>query len=217
MSIIHTYEEPKKRSLRQKIKTLMHVFKSSIRLIKKNQTKINIAFTMINVCAITLLLLYSLQLKNRSQLLLPPTENFIVEKSLPTKVSFPNNNTIELMPAHILDGQWQVADNKATYLSTSSQPGSGGNIVIYGHNTHDIFKPLHQLKLGDTITIHQQNNQQSEYTVKEIKIVDPENTTEVEPTSYEVLTLYTCTGLLDSKRLIVKAYPTRTTVSVLTE
>ena len=44
-----------------------------------------------------------------------------------------------------------------------------------------------------------------EYEIKEIKEVLPSQTETIAPTKEETLTLYTCSGFSDSKRLIVIA------------
>jgi LPXTG-site transpeptidase (sortase) family protein len=45
------------------------------------------------------------------------------------------------------------------------------------------------------------------YKVREIKTVYPNDVTTVAPSKNEILTLFTCSGFFDEKRLIVKAYP----------
>lgn len=116
-----------------------------------------------------------------------------------------------IIPTTIKDGIWQIAHDKAAFLETSSTPAEGGNIIIYGHNLKNLFGNLYLAKVGDTIKVKTANNLIYEYQVKDIKTVDPSDIDEVTPTDYEVLTVYTCTGLFDSKRLVIKAYPTRVT------
>lgn len=116
---------------------------------------------------------------------------------------------VSIIPANIKDGIWQMSDNSATYLENSARPAEGGNVIIYAHNKKQLFAPLHQIKVGNSIVLTTANGTNYEYKVEEIKVVDPSAIEEVVPTNYEVLTVYTCTGLFDSKRLIVKASPTR--------
>ena len=61
--------------------------------------------------------------------------------------------------------------------------------------------------MGDSIILKTESNQEYSYSVSEILTVIPDQTEVLAPTDHEVLTLYTCTGLLDQKRLIVKALP----------
>src|SRR4030042_3257897 len=108
----------------------------------------------------------------------------------------------------IVNGVWQVSDASASFLESSARPGEGGNIVIYGHNKRKIFGKLIGRKLiGEKIEIVTQDNNSQFYKIENIKIVEPSEISLVSPTDYEVLTIYTCTGLLDSKRLVIKAFP----------
>lgn len=116
---------------------------------------------------------------------------------------------LNITPTLINDGIWQVSDTTAAYLESSARPEEGGNIIIYGHNKRELFGPLRSIKLGDTISLKADDGKEYAYKVAEIKTVDPDAINEVMPTDYEVLTVYTCTGIFDSKRLVIKAYPTQ--------
>lgn len=116
---------------------------------------------------------------------------------------------VSITPANIKDGIWQTSENTATYLENSARPAEGGNVIVYAHNKPHLFEPLHRIKVGDTIALTIANGSTYDYKVQEIKVVEPSAIEEVSPTDYEVLTIYTCTGFLDSKRLVVKALPTR--------
>lgn len=128
--------------------------------------------------------------------------------SLPIKIGFEaRSEQLPITQAEIIDGIWQNDSNQANHLSTSSRPGEGGNIVIYGHNTKSVFFFLSQLEIGQLIFITNQEGNIFTYQVDSVQTVEPDQIQYVLPTKDEVLTLYTCTGLLDSKRLIIKAKP----------
>lgn len=107
----------------------------------------------------------------------------------------------------IADGVWEISTKNATHLDTSSLPGESGNIVIYGHNKRVIFGSLVGARKGMKIDIIMANGNIRSYVVNEVLKVDPSNIGVVSPMSKEELTVYTCTGFLDSKRLVVKASP----------
>ena len=107
----------------------------------------------------------------------------------------------------IIDGVWQISNTTATHLVNSEVPGRNGNIVIYGHNLRTIFGKLVNVKKGDVIDLFAANGKKYEYKVSDILKVDPSDIEVVTPTKYPILTIYTCTGFLDSKRLVVKALP----------
>jgi LPXTG-site transpeptidase (sortase) family protein len=114
---------------------------------------------------------------------------------------------LNVVPATIQDGVWQVSRTDATYLSTSARPGEGGNVVIYGHNLTRIFGKLENMKNGDKISITTNDGSIHGYVVVKKFVVTPAQIEVVLPTDHEMLTLYTCTGLLDSRRLILQALP----------
>lgn len=116
---------------------------------------------------------------------------------------------IPIDAADIENGIWKTSETHATYLNSSGRPGEGNNIVIYGHNRKNIFAPLKKVHVGDVIAIHNAEGKTYEYKVTEITTVKPTEIEKVLPTDHEVLTVYTCTGFLDSLRLIVIAQPFR--------
>jgi len=107
----------------------------------------------------------------------------------------------------IVDNVWKISEENASFLGSASYPGEGGNVIIYGHNKSEIFGLLVNIKLGDEIEIVSADYKTYRYVVSEILTVNPSDVEVIQPTNSEVLTLYTCIGLLDSKRLIIKAVP----------
>ncbi|MCR4677268.1 MAG: class D sortase [Lachnospiraceae bacterium] len=86
--------------------------------------------------------------------------------------------------------------------------GEGGNCVIAGHRNYSFgsfFNRLNEVKEGDMIYVDTATDSYS-YTVVEIKVVEPEDLSVLEPTDTETLTLYTCTPLyLATHRLVIIA------------
>jgi LPXTG-site transpeptidase (sortase) family protein len=137
------------------------------------------------------------------------TENHL-RTGLPTQIVIDKAHiNLPIALGSIEHGIWQTAKDKPTFLSTSSRPGEGNNIVIYGHNTKPIFASLKQVKVGDRIDIQNSEGKLYEYSVQQIQVVDPSEIDVVLPKDHEVLTVYTCTGLFDSKRLVITASPSR--------
>jgi LPXTG-site transpeptidase (sortase) family protein len=128
--------------------------------------------------------------------------------ALPIKISIPTAQVnLSMIESQIVNGVWETSDKFATHLNTSARPNEGGNIIVYGHNLRRIFGPLKQVKKGDEINLTTTDGKVISYQVIAIEIVEPENIDLVLPTKSEVLTVYTCTGWLDSKRLVIKAVP----------
>lgn len=128
--------------------------------------------------------------------------------SPPALVSFGQKvQDLAVTEAHIVDGIWETSEQSATHLSTSARPGEGGNVVIYAHNRRGLFQSLHELKLDDQVTITTAEGTEYLYRVTSKEVVEPDQVEVVYPTYHEELTLYTCTGLFDRYRLVIKAQP----------
>lgn len=83
------------------------------------------------------------------------------------------------------------------------------NNVFYGHNWSNLFGPLTRVKPGDKINIITADSKTYTYSVAFTQIIEPDNTYILNPTADSRLTLYTCTGFLDSKRFVVTAFLTQ--------
>lgn len=99
-------------------------------------------------------------------------------------------------------GQWLVDDTRVGWHCMSARLGQVGNTVLNGHGlSHGaIFKNLHKLRLGDTITVAGEAYQK-EYTIVSIVSVREDGATLeertrnarlIEPTNDERITLITC-------------------------
>jgi LPXTG-site transpeptidase (sortase) family protein len=126
--------------------------------------------------------------------------------SKPVKLSIPSVKlNLDVKEASIKDGVWQIWEDSANHLDSSANPGGGGNIVIYGHNKNRIFGPIRWLTNGQTIELTDENGKKRIYGITKIVETTPNDINYVLPKSKETLTLYTCSGLFDSKRFIVVA------------
>lgn len=104
--------------------------------------------------------------------------------------------------AKVVSGYWEVFDESAAWGEGSGIPGQKGNQVIFAHAKESLFLPLRSIKLGDKIYVLTKDKY-FQYQINEIKEVRPGQTEVIAPTPDETLTLYTCSGFADSKRLIV--------------
>lgn len=126
----------------------------------------------------------------------------------PTSIEIPSVGIkLEVVESEIKDGIWEISYTGASHLNKSAYPGEGGNIIFYGHNRRSLFGPIRWLEKDAEIILTGKNSEKHSYKVVETVEVSPENIQYVLPKSEETLTLYTCTGLFDSKRFIVVAKP----------
>ena len=128
-------------------------------------------------------------------------------RSAPTFITIPGKISLAVVEAGMVNGVWIVAPRSANHVQQSASPGQPGNIIIYAHNLPDMFGPLQTVKVGEDITIRTKDNTVHRYVTLAVAEVTVQNTFFLQPTRSETLTLYTCSGFLDSKRFIVRAVP----------
>jgi LPXTG-site transpeptidase (sortase) family protein len=113
---------------------------------------------------------------------------------------------------------WQTVPFVAVhYGDLTALIGQPGNAVIAGHvvtlNEGNVFRFLYQLDIDDQIQVWDDHERERDYHVVEAKLVAPSDTSVMDPTPDETLTLITCGGTFDpvkrefSERLIVVAKP----------
>lgn len=119
--------------------------------------------------------------------------------------AYPVGVDIAVTPTAIKDGVWIIPPQSVGFLSSSYGLGGGGNIIMYGHNKDDILGPIRWIKNDSIVQLTGVDGKIYKYKVTETAEVDPNNLDYIKPTTEEVLTLYTCTGILDSKRFVVRA------------
>lgn len=113
--------------------------------------------------------------------------------------------SLPIIGAEIEDTTWKTSEKAVSYLKSTPLPGKSGNAVLYGHNWPNLLGPLHQIHIGDRIEIRDADGSATTFQVAFITTVTPEQTNILENSKDSRITLYTCTGFLDSKRLVVTA------------
>lgn len=125
---------------------------------------------------------------------------------IPSSITIPTLSlTLPTFEASITNGIWQIHDHGVSHLSSSQNPGEDGNSIFYAHNTDDLFGKLTQIKKGDAITVLTKDQNIFSYVVTSIQTVNPTDVDVLTMHEGETITLYTCTGFADLKRLVVKA------------
>lgn len=127
------------------------------------------------------------------------------KENSPEHISIPSLNiSLEVAPAIIADNKWTLYEDKVSWLITSKTPGDG-NVILYAHNRENLFGGLKDLEPGEKIIVSVRDKNFN-YKVVEKRKVLPSDVDAV-ISSENQLTLYTCDGSFDEKRLIIKAEP----------
>lgn len=128
-------------------------------------------------------------------------ESEIVRILIPEK-----NIDLEVKPAKIVRGYWETRELGASHGEGTANPGEKGNVVIFAHAREGLFYNLRDIKKDDIVYVFTKDRWYR-YKVDEIKTVYPNQVETIAPQDKEILTLFTCSGFFDEKRLIVKALP----------
>lgn len=138
----------------------------------------------------------------------PESAQTTLKGELPAEIEIPSISIkLPVDIGEIKNGVWQVSNSKATFLSTSARPGANGNTVIYGHNKKIIFGNLPYLSLGQKIFLKTTDGKIYIYQAYKKDFVSPDRVDLISPTNTEELTIYTCWGLFDNQRVVIKAKP----------
>lgn len=124
----------------------------------------------------------------------------------PVRVQIPEVDVdLPIVTADIEGTIWQTTDDGVSYMKSSPLPGETGNAVLYGHNWPNLLGPLKRVNVGDSINIMFEDGYSASFNVAFVTIVTPEQIKILENSKDSRLTIYTCTGFLDSKRFVVTA------------
>lgn len=126
-----------------------------------------------------------------------------VSSEKPLRIIIPRiHMDVPIIEASVKDGSWEVSESSANHGKGSAYPGQSGNMVIFAHARVNLFLPLRDILPSDEIYILSDKNWYA-YKVEKITQVLPEQIEIINPTKDEQLTLFTCSGFDDEKRLIV--------------
>ena len=108
----------------------------------------------------------------------------------------------------VVNNRWTLSPTGVSFYSYSATPGNGGNSVIYGHNLANILGDLYLVQNGDPIYVVLTTGDIVKYRVTEEKEVTPQSIEILSQSNDSRLTVYTCSGFLDSARFVVVAKQT---------
>ena len=109
--------------------------------------------------------------------------------------------------ANITNGKWEDTRGSVAYWKDSVLPGSKGNSVFYGHNWSNVFGKLTRVRKGDLVQIGLSDGSIKKFIVDSTYTVSADETHILNPAEDTRVTIYSCTGFLDSKRFVVIAVP----------
>ena len=112
---------------------------------------------------------------------------------------------LDIFPATIHGNTWESTFNGVSHLSTTPFPGEAGNSVLYGHNWESLLGPLTEVNVYDTIEVMYDQGEVKKFKVVDVRTVSSNEISILDQTEDIRLTVYTCSGFLDTKRFVVTA------------
>lgn len=124
----------------------------------------------------------------------------------PVRIQVPDVGIdLPVFPATLTGTKWTYTTKGVSHLSSTPFPGGNGNPVFYGHNWPNIFSGLHKSTLGQSIILTSSAGTKLTYTITDIQVVTPDKIEILNQTGDPRITIFTCTGFLDLKRLVITA------------
>lgn len=114
---------------------------------------------------------------------------------------------LSIVPSEIKNGNWEVTTKGVSYWKDSPIPGEDGNSVFYGHNWTSLLGKLVYVKPGDKIRVVYEDGTAKDFRVSITQVVNPDQVGILAPSRDRRITIYTCTGFMDSKRFVAIAQP----------
>ncbi len=129
-----------------------------------------------------------------------------IKESLPVNLRISSLDIdLPIYESEIKDKKWEVSNKGVSFLRSSVLPGDKGNSILYGHNWTNLLGNLTKIKTGEVVEIVFSDNTKKEFVVTLIQEVDPDDISILNNTNDNRVTIYTCSGFLDSKRFVVVA------------
>lgn len=130
----------------------------------------------------------------------------VPSSDIPVRLRLPSLSLdLAVIPAYKTDSRWPTTSRGISYLASSPLPGDIGNSIFYGHNWVHILGQLKNSQINDPLIIVYSDGRTKNFSVTEVKTVGPNATEILDPAAVPQITLYTCTGFLDTRRLVVIA------------
>ncbi len=151
--------------------------------------------------------LYLIYLRN-TKLPVKTDVNLRSERVVPVLVQIPSLAiNVNVTETDLTNNKWPLSNDSALHWKESPLPGQKGNSVIYGHNWANLFGNLRQVHPNAEVVIVYSDGSKKQFKIVDTYTVTADETHILNNSTDTRLTLYTCTGFLDSKRFVAIAIP----------
>lgn len=139
--------------------------------------------------------------------LTPQVQAEAEKETLPIQFVMPDQRIdLTVIPAQIQNQEWQLSNQGVSLLQTSIPSNESNGLIMYGHNWRSLLGNLHKAKIGQKINLIYADGNVAQYTIQSMVTVSPSRLDVLNLAKADTLLVYTCTGFLDSERLVVLAH-----------
>ena len=138
----------------------------------------------------------------------PDSQNIssINSSQTPQRIQIENLNiNLPIEPSSIKNSKLEISSRGVSYLTSTPLPGQTGNSILYGHNYTNILGNLTKIKPGEIVRIYYTDGSFKDFEVSYTLEVSPKDSKVLENSTDTRITLYTCSGFLDTKRFVAVA------------
>lgn len=111
---------------------------------------------------------------------------------------------VRLVPGGIMQGKWILADTAVQFIPLTGDAILDDKLILYAHKRAGLFLALSDVNTSDSIFIITDKNVLREYRIYAIERAKPDEIEKLGAPDHTVV-LFTCDGLFDQYRLVVKA------------
>lgn len=128
----------------------------------------------------------------------------VAQEAEPQVLSFTRiEMDVPVTRGEVREDHWITTQDTASFVPFET--GNGVGWILYGHNFPRVLGRLHEVREDDVVELRMSDGQTQRFVVTEKKEVYPEYIDSILPSDEETLVMYTCSGFLDSRRLVVRA------------
>ncbi len=137
---------------------------------------------------------------------IPVTVQAQVTNSSPEEVKIPSVNIdLSLEPGGFYNGKWVLSETTGNFMPVNANIAAGDGFVVYAHKRVNLFISLKNVKKGDKIIVMDNKNKTYTYDVYNLEDIRGNEVGKVESNEKNTIVLFTCDGVFDEKRLVVRA------------
>ncbi len=129
-------------------------------------------------------------------------------QSYPIRIIIPSVElSVPLFAVPYTDERWAIPTGGAALVTNPQTLGATDKRIIYGHNWKSIFKSITKTKAGDILALEYPDGSKQLFSVVTTTETTPDNLSILSTGEPGTVHVYTCSGMLDSKRYVVSARP----------